>query len=287
METIYSLAVINKPNISSVRELTVQDFEVYSAYLTQLENFRRDETLYKLVELNYQDLKIKYEYYLEQYSLNPQIRSEQFDLQFIDINRFILNLLSSIRTYLDHTETRLNRNFGKSSEEYKLFETLKSECFDSSFSYGFLYKLRNYSQHCGLPSGSIRYGDNQNGKYLKIILVRDNLLQDFDWGTVVRPQLEKQNQEFDIFPLFEEKILLLEKINKQINEIIIKRIKREGDELFKLILEAKNSKLGAPCLLKISGDLKDNPTIQIRYFPYDIISRVTGINIKVINKMEQ
>lgn len=281
-ETVYSLATIDSPNITGVRTLTVEEFENISKEITDLEKFHSEDALYNLIELNYQDLTARRDFYSNQYIANPRLDFSKFSSQFLDLNRLILNLLSSVRTYLDHTETRLKRTFGDKSEEFELFKKLTSECFDDHFAYRFLSKLRNYSQHCGLPTGSISITDDINGHSLKLSLVRDSLLNDFDsWGSIVKPELLKQNEEFDVFPLLEKKAELLNDVNTKISSSLLKKMTNQGNHLLELISETQIKGAGIPCLLKISGHI-DNPTMQMKWFPYDIISKSTGVKINMV-----
>lgn len=283
-ENTFSLALIDSPNITGVRTLSKEEFEKYSDQINQLEKFRVDDQLFKLIQFNYADLEEKKIHYLKQFISNPRIDFDEFSIQFLDLNRLILNLLSSIRTYLDHTETRLKRSFGETSTEYSLFKKFSSESFDSHFAYRFLAKLRNYSQHCGLPAGSISLTDDQNGRKLNLYLVRDDLLEKFDsWGALVRPDLQLQEDLFDIFPLIETKISLLKKINDKLNEQALKKLKNEGKILLDLIIETQEKVKGIPCLLKISGDI-DNPEMEMKWFPYDIISLITDVKFNIIDK---
>jgi hypothetical protein len=242
-KTVYSLGTIDMPTIDNIRTLAKDEYDIISKEINELEKFHFDNALYNLIELNYGDFKTRIDFYLNQYIANPKLDFSEFSSQFIDINRLILNLLSSVRTYIDHTETRLKRTFGDKSEEFNLFKELTSKCFDDHFAYRFLSKLRNYSQHCGLPTGSISITDDVNGYCLKLSLVRDNLLADFDsWGSIVKPDLQKQDKEFDIIPLLDKKVELLEDVNRKINSTLLKKLTNQGNHLFELIMETQNNK---------------------------------------------
>ncbi|RKE77874.1 hypothetical protein [Chryseobacterium sp. AG363] len=285
-EVTYSLATIDSPNITNIRILSYHDYESISQIINKLEKFQHDEALYSIIELNLNDLNQRCKFYLEKYAENPKLDSKEFSLQFLDLNRIILNTLSSIRTYLDHTETRLKRNFGNESEEFLLFKRLTSECFDNYFSYRFLSKLRNYAQHCGLPTGSINLTDDVNGYKLELSLLRDDLLGSFDsWGLNVKPDLQNQDSQFDILPLLEEKTELLRDVNTKMNSLILQKLKYQGENLLKLIEETQIKGKGIPCLLRVFGDV-DSPTMQIKWFPYEVITKITGVKINMIYHKE-
>ena len=139
-KTEYSLAVYDYPNISGVRLISQEEFEKYSKYITRITKVSNDEKLFKIIELNYADFKVKLNKHISKYNENPKADFFEFEHVFIDINRLILNFLSATRSFLDHTETRLKREFGKKSDEISLFQNLTSQAYDNNFSYRFLYK---------------------------------------------------------------------------------------------------------------------------------------------------
>jgi len=72
-----------------------------------------------------------------------------------DITARLLNFLSAFRLFLDHSETRLKRQYGHDSDIVATFKKACTQSYDSVFAYRFLYKLRNYVQHCGLRVGDL------------------------------------------------------------------------------------------------------------------------------------
>lgn len=282
MDTIdYYLAAIDSPNISGVRKLSEHEYFKIYENIRLLEKFSKDEDLYNIIELNHEDLLQRVEFYKNRFSKDQQMGFELITNQFMDLNRLILNLLSSIRTYLDHTETKIKRENTIHSEEYKLFKRLTTESFDNNFSYRFLAKLRNYSQHCGLPSGSLNIHSEVDEQTLTIFIDRDNLLNDYNsWGVIVTNELKKQPEKFDILPLIEQKVEILKKINNHLSENNLSKLTEEGKNLLDLISEVIKQDKGVPMLLKTSGEI-DNPEITIKWFPYAMISRTNGVTLEV------
>ncbi|WP_345991349.1 hypothetical protein AAEU33_05765 [Chryseobacterium sp. Chry.R1] len=163
---------------------------------------------------------------------------------------------------------------------------MKIYSFDNYFSYRFLSKLRNYTQHCGLSTGSINLTDNVNGYKLKLSLLRDDLLGHFEsWRLNVKPDLQNQDSQFDILPLLEEKTELLRDVNPKTNSLILRKLKYQGENLLKLIEEKQIKGKGIPCQLRVFGDV-DPPTMQIKRFPYEIITKITGVQINMIYHKE-
>lgn len=115
----------------------------------------------------------------------------------LDLNRCLLNFLSSVRAYLDHTETDLTRRFGEDNERYRRFQRLTAELYDNHFSYRFMYKFRNFAQHCGLPLDSFSHRSSSTSRTLQVAVSRSRLLGEFDWGKL-RPEIERLPEKVEL-----------------------------------------------------------------------------------------
>ncbi|MDB5152302.1 MAG: hypothetical protein JWR54_1053 [Mucilaginibacter sp.] len=272
----YCLASACGQEIANVRELGAADFEQYAADITALEAFDQEERLFRLVELNHRDLLDRVAAYGQAYAADPRMDMNRLTEIHLDLNRLVLNLLSSVRTYLDHTETRLKR---MAPSESAAFKTLTAEAFDQHFAYRFLSKLRNYAQHCGLPAGSVTVQSEKKRRTLSLKLVSAALLENFDgWGAVVKADLRGCPEEFDILPLLAEKVRLLALINNQMSALLLDKITPAGERLLALLREALEKKPGRPLILSMRGT-KNRSKMQLRWLPLAMISRTTGIEI--------
>jgi hypothetical protein len=279
-KTTFSLSIYKEFEFKEIRTLSQSDFEKYSEYIVKLIFLKNDENLFKIVDLNYVDFVLKIECITNQYS-EGDINTEDQQYLHLEVNRLILNLLSSIRTYLNHTETKLKREYGVESDEFKMFKIETSRAYDENFAYRFLYKLRNFSQHCGLPAGSVKLSSfNENGlaKYiLQLSIQRDDLLSKFDWGNPITDDLRQQEEFFDILNLLKINYNLLEKINEKIKDLAYKYYQTEGFSLLSLLQEIK-SKDGAPCILR-TLPVNKQKEISIHWFPFDSIAKITGVRL--------
>lgn len=71
---------------------------------------------------------------------------------FIAINSFITNIISSGRSLVDSIDSCMRNSYGKGSPNYKKFEAeWKHRIYQGSFTYRFFYDLRNFSQHNHVP----------------------------------------------------------------------------------------------------------------------------------------
>ena len=284
-EIKYFLGTFSTECINTFKELTETNYTAYSETMNSIIKLSADENLFNIVELNHVDLNEKIQSYLVNFSNNHKADFYEFDRIFLDINRHILNLLSSIRTFLDHTETTLKKKYGDNSEEYRLFKKEAGLAYDNSFAYRFLYKLRNYAQHCGLPSGFAEVNSSdclpsEEKDVIRISFVREDLLERYDrWGKI-KEELKAQSEKFDVLPLIEEQFQLLNAINDKLKNLILPQYRKEGDLLLNLIVQTAGQ-IGTPCLIK-SVSIKDMITFSFSWFPFDHISRITGAKINII-----
>ncbi|GAB4043144.1 hypothetical protein [Spirosoma litoris] len=163
----------------------------------------------------------KTEFRNEIFLVNPEITK-------IELNRHMLNFLSSMRSYLDHSETFLKRQFGDKSKEYKEYKLLTSSLYDNNFHYRFIYKLRNYAQHCGVPINSFRTTANITNNIVKTeVIIEFNIkefLNNFDgWGATLKKNLLSFST-IPVYPLLELFETDFNKIGTLLNELILKII---------------------------------------------------------------
>ncbi|MEO1720458.1 MAG: hypothetical protein AAFR23_09570, partial [Pseudomonadota bacterium] len=89
-----------------------------------------------------------------------------------------MNIMSSFRSFLDHADTYLSRKFGVESDELAAWKSLQASEYDQTFAYRFVYKLRNYVQHVGMPPLKLSASSSANTESvtMRIDLDRDRLL---------------------------------------------------------------------------------------------------------------
>lgn len=168
-----------------------------------LGNYFNDIVLYKMVLKNYNDLIETIKKYEVEVDIDRNINIETNNTRIIELNLLILNFLTTFRTFLDHHETRIKREYGKDSKEANEFKNYCSIEFDSNPAYRFFYKFRNYCQHCGVPISNIsmKLIKNSTGNEvveLDISLEKEILLQSFDWGSIVKNDIENSKEKLDV-----------------------------------------------------------------------------------------
>lgn len=201
-------------------ELTDEEFGEFERANGALAKFVGDTELFVMVLYNYQA------YYDTLYEVLQAFitrRESEFVPRraYLDINRQLLNWLLSVRTYLDHMELSIKRRHGKDSAIWRSFRAACVAAYDSSFSYRFIYRLRNYAQHMGLPAHTVQFNmtpsptdPSQPEHKVFVACRRDGLLEEFDgWGSSLREELAHQPIEIELRPHVDAMMTLMEQIN--------------------------------------------------------------------------
>lgn len=134
----------------------------------------------------------------------------------VGASRLVGNFLSSTTALLSLTEASLMRTWGQDSVEFTTWNHQRRAQHAVSFAYRLLYELRNFAQHRGLPISSINVAGRRSTDTAPMVyatqlrLRRDALMVDgFDWAKL-KPELERQPEEFDLLPLVDEYAGILE-----------------------------------------------------------------------------
>jgi hypothetical protein len=128
----------------------------------------------------------------------------------------VMSFLFAARSFLDHTKTVLCHLFGTESAEVLKFTKHTNRLHGDNFSYRFLYKLRDMSQHVALPLSvfEIKFERSGSGELIyesNLKLDRDHLLLWKKW-TGVTKDLQKQDAQFELMPFIDEKMKWLGKL---------------------------------------------------------------------------
>ena len=171
-------------------------------------------------------------------------------------NMYLLNFFTAMRTYLDHVETRIKRWYGDKSPEVAQFKSAVSKQYDTTDSYAFVYKLRNYSQHCGMPIGGIALSasvapdkeifgtlvDGSGSRALRVYFDRDNLLREFDsWGAKVKSYLSAQDKEIEVTVHINNAFASLCIIHEEVAAQTRKRARNHAKTLNRFVAEVRTT----------------------------------------------
>lgn len=222
--------------------------------------------MYTLVERNYRQLDRLADFYVQ---LFGRVRGPARGIQPRDAANGVIeasiNWLNATRLFLDHEQTWLTRRYGKESPELAVFNRARAAAFDGSLAYRFLYELRNYTTHCGLPLSRVYLqqpspDDAAKGLGQRIVfsLDRDDLLSRFDWGKHVTPDLRALSVTFELLPLIHEAMPHFDAIMETIICMDIREAVA-AVSAFAPYMERIAAFDGHPCLFRITPGFNVSP----------------------------
>lgn len=179
--------------------LSTSEMRVIESLKEQLHRFNGIESLFKMALENYLELTR----FLEKEEKEEGAGIEKFKNIGFQTNRILINYLSSTKMFIEHTEMNIKRYYGFESANFKTWKIATNNEYDNHVEYRFLYQLRNYTQHIGLPIGSVSRSliTNDRESAIRINFHRDSLLEaNFNWKKV-RDDIANMPGKFSIFPI--------------------------------------------------------------------------------------
>ena len=92
------------------------------------------------------------------------------------VHRLLLNLLSVFLSFLDHTDSKTHRHYGRRSAVAMHWKQARDPSSNQSFAYRVVRYLRDYAQHVDIPRIS-RY--RSEGELSRLQLNPEDFLDDF------------------------------------------------------------------------------------------------------------
>jgi hypothetical protein len=214
----------NPPSVNLLIDITAGEYEAIDEALAAVARLGPSFD-YNLIERNFLDLESIHQFVTITISLGRQFATPDHRQLGEALMRSAVNWLTSMRLFLDHTETDLKRRHGKVSPEALRFERATNLAFNTRIGYRFSFKFRNYVQHCGLPLSRIQVNrpDPAAGTRAKqsvaFLLDRDVLLSSYkEWGPV-RRDLEAMPPSFPLLPLVSEAMEGLRQVYRELLDV--------------------------------------------------------------------
>jgi len=279
--------------IDAKLHFTQDEYQQYLEAADNLQSYISDGQLFLLVLSNYRE----YHNVLGE-CLNAHVHkdADYFDSRpvYLSVNGCFLNYLSSVRTYLDYTETRIKRRYGRDSQNWQRFKQYCGDAYDGCFSYRFLYNLRNYAQHCGLPlniSFNTRPKEDNPQEPCYTLFIgasRDQLLQNFDWKRPLREEIANLPPAIDINPHIDAMTECLGKINSDFSKDEFPNLLESATHIKSLLQRISYSyEDGDPCVFELKEDDEGNidwTRVGMRRVPIEIADAVINGRIEDISR---
>jgi len=218
------------------------EYKTLNSHEKKLQRLISVINLLKAMRYNYQDYHENLSFLSQKYYRQTNVIPTDIDESKLQINKSMLNILSMFRTNLDHLDSFHSNYFGSNSIEREYFKKLLSSIFDSSWVYRFMYKLRNYSQHRGVPIDYFTVSFEETEKSIEklegliIQFDRDNLLRNYDsWSNhVINGQKEKE-ERFDVNPILDEFMSEFEQIESYVIDMIKNELKSTRNMISRIV----------------------------------------------------
>ncbi len=278
----YWLSLLKSESDSSttIDALISLEEEVYKKYSEVISGILRLQSTFEtfnMVARNHQQLTSLRSYYENLFGAPKGKGRVDLRSAGVGIATATINWLTTVRLFLDHEETRLKRRYGHKSPQVERFKSACSEAFDSSFAYRFLYKLRNYAQHAGMPLSQITLRAPLDGESrvqrIDFVLEPANISGDFDWGAKVRADLNGMSGPLYVLPLIDEVMPILGSFSE-----LLFRLELESALLLhgeaEAIVALVDANDGQPALTRFLHHGDSRVTVTPTLIPVDLIRQL-------------
>jgi hypothetical protein len=213
---------------SAFVEISEEEYQkIKSAKVNSLEVLFIEEKFDVVIE-NYLELEISLLEITAGHMVLRNLSYAKFQNEINLVNRRLINILSSIRSYLDQTMHHLNNIFKKGSKTVKEIEEYKSHIYDQYVGYRVMEALRNYVQHKGFPIHSVIFNSkwvdsNSRDKMLFSLtpyIHPEKLEEDEKFKKVVLKELKFFGDKIDIKPLMRDYIAALGNIHEKFRYLL-------------------------------------------------------------------
>jgi hypothetical protein len=211
-------------DIRATAELSEADYESISSAAQTFQALHQRQT-YELTHVNRAALLGIRDTYASIELLHGEFRG--IDLRRVSklMTGSLANWLASVRMYLESERDFILREFGSSSEQMARYRSVTGHAFDTYPGYRFTYNLRDYTQHCGIPPGSLEISaDDAGQRRIELTLDRTALLNSrFSWNSHAKRLLHSWPKRVLLIPLIEETHEGLAHIERELRLILLER----------------------------------------------------------------
>jgi len=275
----YMLGCYLKPapkhlEIRLIRLISAIEMDSVNKAIKQIGDFGSCCTLYEMCEKNYQAILSYHTAIKNDFPSNRHRSYEYMEEAFQEMNRLILNYLSSFKTFIDHLTTRYTRLQRQGYPFLADYKKITAACYDGNLPYRFFSKLRDYVQHRGLPLGSIHIDekaapDGNVDINISICFHRDTLISDYKkWGKV-KADLESQPEHMEPLPYLNGFQSQIQLINLVVSGMEISLATESWHSLNKLVHEVMvKYPNGKPIIGRYVESGREKQKVEVIEFPF-------------------
>jgi hypothetical protein len=180
--TLGLFRVVSSLEAERLASVSPEDCERFTSAIDELARFEHWLETFEMVRAN-EKAWLNFKADAERQMSRFELEDDQLSRIYFEANRHLLNLLSSALTFLDHTAHYLSSLFREGSDPLRQFHERRRRIYEAVFAYRFLYNLRNYAQHRGLPIGTIEHLADMHPRTRE---ERGRLVLGFDVGVLLQ-----------------------------------------------------------------------------------------------------
>ena len=256
-------------SFTPVRQLSEDEHDSLTSAIVELRDML-GRTTWEVLRSNYASFRVLGQELSGSSLLPPR------DAVQVAITTSIVNFLTAMRMYLDHTKVELKRaDKADGNIRWATWHQACSAEYDDYFAYRFLYKFRNYVQHVGLPVSAweissalersdeftaraaagepiLNDGEDPGRVVTKITFCESpsSLISKYDrWSVAVKSDLESLATEIDLSEQIDIGMECLARVEQSYLDVCAPELTRHV-QCFKAIVGDLHAYPGRPCLLK-------------------------------------
>ena len=178
-----------------IRDLTESELRSETKYRARFVEIVSRFSLFRILEKNYQEW-----WSYTRKLLMPGTRD--FEQDRLELNRFLMNYLSSAYSIVEHMEKSYTQRFRRDPDKRNQYGDFISRLVKDSFAYAFFMDFRDYAQHQETPIGNYNRNETMHSVEISIHQNSEDLSkQPRDWK---RSNLTAANGDLDLLALTQE-----------------------------------------------------------------------------------
>lgn len=140
----------DSPSFDAYTELEPNDSKCVDEFVELARHVKEIYGLFRVFLFNIEALRENYELYAYGGCFRTGVLADSED-DYFKINAYVINILTAGKALKDSMETFVSSNLAEGSSERIAFDNANHSLYDGCFSYRFLLRLRDYTQHAHLP----------------------------------------------------------------------------------------------------------------------------------------
>ncbi|MGW3628662.1 hypothetical protein ACWD7F_00605 [Streptomyces sp. NPDC005122] len=210
-------------SVNLARDIPEEEFRSHADAIQAYESLL-NRSAFSLMKRSHSNIKMMISAFSDAEEYGGNFRNADKEGMKSSLLAEMTNWLAATRLYLENERDFIQANFGDKSDELKEFKAATAAAFDAHEGYRFLYDLRNYVQHCGIPAGQLTVSGKPPNRRIVINLDRSRLMTArFKWNRHAMALLEHWPAKIPLLPLMEEAMEGYTAIEEQMMRINLRR----------------------------------------------------------------